>query len=138
MQVRKYRGKISGPLLDRIDIQVEAPALILEELRDAAPGEASAVIRLRGPAFFWKIVLPSAAPYIFTGLRIGIGLSWLAIVAAEMRTGGVGIGFFLWDSYNSSLMSEIIVSLFYIGLVGLVLDKAITFIGRTIAGPGSF
>ena len=47
MQVRKYRGKISGPLLDRIDIQVEAPALTLEELRDAAPGEASAVIRAR-------------------------------------------------------------------------------------------
>jgi magnesium chelatase family protein len=47
MQVRKYRGKISGPLLDRIDIQVEAPALTLEELRDAAPGETSAAMRAR-------------------------------------------------------------------------------------------
>ena len=52
--------------------------------------------------FFWKIMVPSAAPYIFTGLRIGIGLSWLAIVAAEMLTGGVGIGFFIWDAWNSS------------------------------------
>eukprot|EP01037_Dinobryon_pediforme_P020341 gene20341-20938_t len=96
------------------------------------------VLQLNPLEFFLKITMPSTVPYIFTGLKIGIGLSWLAIVAAEMMTGGVGIGFFLWDSYNSSLMSEIIVSLFYIGLVGLVLDKAITFIGRTIAGPGSF
>lgn len=53
--------------------------------------------------FFFKIMLPSAAPYIFTGLRIGVGLSWLAIVAAEMLTGGVGIGFFIWDAWNSTL-----------------------------------
>ncbi len=60
------------------------------------------VIRLRGLGYFTKIVLPSAAPYILTGLRIGIGLSWLAIVAAEMLIGGVGIGFFIWDAWNSS------------------------------------
>ena len=47
-------------------------------------------------------MMPAAAPYIFTGLRIGVGLSWLAIVAAEMLTGGVGIGFFIWDAWNSS------------------------------------
>ena len=47
-------------------------------------------------------MIPAAAPYIFTGLRIGIGLSWLAIVAAEMLIGGVGIGFFIWDAWNSS------------------------------------
>ncbi|HBF55654.1 MAG TPA: nitrate ABC transporter, permease protein, partial [Afipia sp.] len=52
----------------------------------------AAVVRLNPLEFFWKIMIPSAAPYIFTGLRIGIGLSWLAIVAAEMLTGGVGIG----------------------------------------------
>ena len=60
------------------------------------------VLRLNHLEFFWKIMVPSAAPYIFTGLRIGIGLSWLAIVAAEMLTGGVGIGFFIWDAWNSS------------------------------------
>ena len=62
----------------------------------------AAVLRLNPAEFFWRIMIPSAAPYIFTGLRIGIGLSWLAIVAAEMLTGGVGIGFFIWDAWNSS------------------------------------
>ena len=90
----------------------------------------AAVIRLRGPAFFWKIVLPSAAPYIFTGLRIGIGLSWLAIVAAEMLIGGVGIGFFVWDAWNSSNLSDIIVALVYVGLVGFALDRVVALAGR--------
>ena len=90
----------------------------------------AAVIRLRGPAFFWKIVLPAAAPYIFTGLRIGIGLSWLAIVAAEMLIGGVGIGFFIWDAWNSSNLSDIIVALVYVGLVGFALDRVVALAGR--------
>ena len=70
-------------------------------------------------------MIPSAAPYIFTGLRIGIGLSWLAIVAAEMLTGGVGIGFFIWDAWNSSHLTDIIVALVYIGLVGFILDRIV-------------
>lgn len=88
------------------------------------------VIRLRGLGYFWKVVLPSAAPYIFTGLRIGIGLSWLAIVAAEMLVGGVGIGFFIWDAWNSSNISDIIVALIYVGLVGFVLDRLVALAGR--------
>jgi nitrate/nitrite transport system permease protein len=90
----------------------------------------AAVIRLRGPAFFWKIVLPAAAPYIFTGLKIGIGLSWLAIIAAEMLIGGVGIGFFIWDAWNSSNLSDIIVALAYVGLVGFALDRIVALAGR--------
>ena len=90
----------------------------------------AAVIRLRGPAFFWKIVLPAAAPYIFTGLRIGIGLSWLAIIAAEMLIGGVGIGFFIWDAWNSSNLSDIIVALLYVGIVGYALDRLVAFAGH--------
>ena len=74
------------------------------------------VLRLNPLEFFTKIMIPSAAPYIFTGLRIGIGLSWLAIVAAEMLTGGVGIGFFIWDAWNSSRLSDIVVALVYIGV----------------------
>ena len=66
----------------------------------------AAVLRLNHLEFFSKIMVPAAAPYIFTGLRIGIGLSWLAIVAAEMLTGGVGIGFFIWDAWNSSHISR--------------------------------
>ena len=69
------------------------------------------VLRLNQLEFFYKIMVPAAAPYIFTGLRIGIGLSWLAIVAAEMLIGGVGIGFFIWDAWNSSHISEIILAL---------------------------
>jgi nitrate/nitrite transport system permease protein len=88
------------------------------------------VIRLRGPAFFLHIVLPAAAPYIFTGLRIGIGLSWLAIVAAEMLIGGVGIGFFIWDAWNSSQIADIIVALVYVGLVGFALDRIVALAGR--------
>jgi nitrate/nitrite transport system permease protein len=85
----------------------------------------AAVLRLNSIEFFWKIMLPSAAPYIFTGLRIGIGLSWLAIVAAEMLIGGVGIGFFIWDAWNSSLIADIIVALVYVGLIGFVLDRIV-------------
>jgi len=90
----------------------------------------AAVVRLNQLEFFWKIMIPSAAPYIFTGLRIGIGLSWLAIVAAEMLTGGVGIGFFIWDAWNSSRLSDIFVALAYIGIVGFVLDRIVAFVAN--------
>ncbi|MFP3544311.1 nitrate ABC transporter permease [Rhizobium sp. SIMBA_035] len=90
------------------------------------------VLRLNQVEFFFKIMLPSAAPYIFTGLRIGVGLSWLAIVAAEMLTGGVGIGFFIWDAWNSSRLPDIIVALAYIGVVGFALDKLVAGAGRLI------
>ena len=90
------------------------------------------VIQLRGVKYFTKIVMPSAAPYIFTGLRIGVGLSWLAIVAAEMLIGGVGIGFFIWDAWNSSNISDIIVALVYVGLVGFVLARLIAGLGHIV------
>jgi nitrate/nitrite transport system permease protein len=92
------------------------------------------VLRLSPPEYFLKIMLPASVPYIFTGLKIGIGLSWLAIVAAEMLIGGVGIGFFIWDAWNSSLMSEIILALVYVGIVGYLLDQLITAIGRKVSG----
>jgi nitrate/nitrite transport system permease protein len=91
-----------------------------------------AVLRLNHIEFFFKVMLPSAAPYIFTGLRIGIGLSWLAIVAAEMLTGGVGIGFFIWDAWNSSRLPDIVVALLYIGVVGFLLDKLVAAIGNIV------
>lgn len=90
------------------------------------------VLRLNQVEFFFKIMVPAAAPYIFSGLRIGIGLSWLAIVAAEMLTGGVGIGFFIWDAWNSSRLTDIIVALVYIGLVGFVLDKLVGLLGYVV------
>jgi nitrate/nitrite transport system permease protein len=88
----------------------------------------SRVLKLSKSEYFFNILFPAAVPYIFTGLRIGIGLSWLAIVAAEMLIGGVGIGFFIWDAYNSSLISEIIIALVYVGIVGLLLDRFIAFL----------
>jgi nitrate/nitrite transport system permease protein len=92
----------------------------------------SAVLRLNGLEFFSRIMIPSAAPYIFTGLRIGIGLSWLAIVAAEMLIGGVGIGFFIWDAWNSSKISEIILALVYVGVIGFVLDRLVALLANII------
>jgi nitrate/nitrite transport system permease protein len=92
----------------------------------------AAVLRLNHFEFFLKIMIPAAAPYIFTGLRIGIGLSWLAIVAAEMLTGGVGIGFFIWDAWNSSRLSDIVVALIYIGLIGFVLDRIVALLATVV------
>jgi nitrate/nitrite transport system permease protein len=90
------------------------------------------VLQLSGFEYFLNIVFPATVPYIFTGLRIGIGLSWLAIVAAEMLVGGVGIGFFIWDAYNNSLISQIILALIYVGVVGLLLDRLVAYIGSIV------
>ena len=90
------------------------------------------VLRLHRGEYFVHIMLPAAAPFIFTGLRIGVGLSWLAIVAGEMLIGGVGIGFFIWDAWNSSRISDIILALIYVGLIGLLLDRTIAALGRLV------
>ncbi|MGF1569107.1 MAG: nitrate ABC transporter permease [Nodosilinea sp.] len=90
------------------------------------------VLQLSKREYFFKILFPSTVPYIFTGLRIGIGLSWLAIVAAEMLIGGVGIGFFIWDAWNSSRISDIIIAIIYVGVVGLLLDRLIVYISTLV------
>ncbi|MBD0334036.1 MAG: nitrate ABC transporter permease [Cyanobacteria bacterium Co-bin13] len=93
------------------------------------------VLQLSRTKYLTDVLFPATVPYVFTGLRIGVGLSWLAIVAAEMLIGGVGIGFFIWDAWNSSLISEIILALVYVGLVGLLLDKLMAFVGdRVVKG----
>jgi bicarbonate transport system permease protein len=82
------------------------------------------VLQLPRGEYFFKILFPAALPYIFTGLRIAIGLAWLAIIAAEIVMSGiVGIGFFIWNAYQNGQVSEIILALVYIGLVGWLLDK---------------
>jgi nitrate/nitrite transport system permease protein len=91
------------------------------------------VLALNPFQYFTRIMLPATVPHMFTGLRVGVGLSWLAIVAAEMVQGGTGIGFFIWDSYNSSLLTDTIVALVWIGLVGFALDRIVGWIGRRIA-----
>lgn len=69
-----------------------------------------------------KIILPASLPYIFTGLRISLGIAWLVIVAVEMLTGGVGIGFFVWDQWNRLNLSSVFLAVFVIGITGLLLD----------------
>ncbi len=82
------------------------------------------VLQLNKKEYFFNILIPAALPYIFTGLRISIGLAWLAIIAAEIVMSGiVGIGFFIWDAYQNNNVSEVILALVYIGVVGLILDK---------------
>ena len=91
------------------------------------------VLQLSRRDYFFNILIPSALPYIFTGLRIALGLAWLAIIAAEMLIGGVGIGFFIWDAYQQNYVTEIIVAVVYIGAVGLLLDRLVAYIQKLIA-----
>jgi nitrate/nitrite transport system permease protein len=69
-----------------------------------------------------KIILPASLPYIFTGLRISLGIAWLVIVAVEMLTGGVGIGFFVWDEWSRLNLNSVFLAILVIGTTGLVLD----------------
>lgn len=80
------------------------------------------------------VILPAAAPTIMTGMRISIGIAWLVIVAAEMLVGGTGIGYFVWNEWNNLSISNILVAVFLIGLIGMLLDmgfarlqKAVTY-----------
>jgi bicarbonate transport system permease protein len=92
------------------------------------------VLKLSKKKYYLNILLPSALPYIFTGLRIAIGLAWLAIIAAEIVMSGiVGIGFFIWDAYQQNYISEILLAVVYIGAVGLILDRAVGYIQTLIA-----
>jgi bicarbonate transport system permease protein len=91
------------------------------------------VLQISPRKYFFKILLPAALPYIFTGLRIGIGLAWLAIIAAEIvMSGVVGIGFFIWDAYQQNYVSEVILAVIYIGAVGLILDRLVAWVQRLI------
>ncbi len=91
------------------------------------------VLQLPRTEYFFKILFPAALPYIFTGLRIAIGLAWLAIIAAEIVMSGiVGIGFFIWNAYQNGQVSEIILALIYIGLVGWLLDKVMAYLQNLI------
>ncbi len=69
-----------------------------------------------------KILFPAVLPYMLTGVRLAVGTAWLVIVAAEMLTGGVGIGFWVWDEWNNLNVKNIIIAIFVIGIVGLILE----------------
>jgi nitrate/nitrite transport system permease protein len=77
-----------------------------------------------------RILLPATLPYILTGIRLSIGVAWLVIVAAEMLTGGVGIGFWVWDEWNNLNVEHIIIAIFVVGIVGLLIEQMLVFIAK--------
>jgi nitrate/nitrite transport system permease protein len=77
-----------------------------------------------------KILLPYALPFIMTGVRLSIGVAWLVIVAAEMLTGGVGIGFWVWDEWNNLNVEHIIIAIILVGLIGLLLETILTQLAK--------
>ncbi|MDO9090910.1 MAG: nitrate ABC transporter permease [Burkholderiaceae bacterium] len=83
------------------------------------------VLNLSEWKIFTKILFPAVLPYMLTGVRLAVGTAWLVIVAAEMLTGGVGIGFWVWDEWNNLNVRNIIIAIFVIGIVGLVLEFAL-------------
>ncbi|MBN9641773.1 MAG: nitrate ABC transporter permease [Achromobacter sp.] len=77
-----------------------------------------------------KVLLPAVLPYMLTGVRLSIGTAWLVIVAAEMLTGGTGIGFWLWDEWNNLKVEHIVIAIFVIGIVGLILETLLVALAR--------
>jgi nitrate/nitrite transport system permease protein len=96
----------------------------------------AAVFRFSKWKYLTKILLPYTLPHILTGLRLSMGVAWLVIVAAEMLSGGVGIGFFVWDSWNALSLERVIAAIILIGLVGLVLDRGFHYIQKRFTYGG--
>jgi len=88
------------------------------------------VLKLSPWKLFSRILLPAVLPYVLTGVRLSIGVAWLVIVAAEMLTGGVGLGFWIWDEWNNLNVEHIIIAIFVVGFVGLALEQAILLMAR--------
>jgi nitrate/nitrite transport system permease protein len=91
------------------------------------------ILRLSRRKMVTRILIPAALPHILSGLRVSLGVAWLVIVASEMLTGGVGIGFFVWDEWNNLSLEHIILAIAVIGVVGLVLDRLMLAVARRIS-----
>jgi nitrate/nitrite transport system permease protein len=83
----------------------------------------------------FTVILPAAAPTIVTGMRISIGIAWLVIVAAEMLVGGTGIGYFVWNEWNNLSITNVMIAILMIGLVGMALDQALARFGNVVSYP---
>ena len=83
----------------------------------------------------FTVILPAAAPTIFTGMRISIGIAWLVIVAAEMLVGGTGIGYFVWNEWNNLSITNVIIAILLIGVVGMLLDQLLARAARAVTFP---
>ena len=88
------------------------------------------VLNLSEWKIFTKILFPSVLPYMMTGVRLSIGVAWLVIVAAEMLTGGVGLGFWVWDEWNNLNVEHIIIAIFVVGVVGLLLEQVLLLVAK--------
>jgi nitrate/nitrite transport system permease protein len=96
------------------------------------------VLNLSEWKVFTKILFPAVLPYMITGVRLSIGVAWLVIVAAEMLTGGVGIGFWVWDEWNNLDVKHIIIAIFTVGIVGLLLEQSMVLLAKKFSyGQGS-
>ena len=88
------------------------------------------VLKLSEWKVFTRILFPAVLPYMLTGVRLAIGVAWLVIVAAEMLTGGVGIGFWVWDEWNNLNVAHIIIAIFVVGIVGLLLEQMLMLLAK--------
>lgn len=90
------------------------------------------VLKLSEFTVMRKILFPAVLPYILTGVRLSIGIAWLVIVAAEMLTGGVGIGFWIWNEWNNLNVENIIIAILMIGAVGMLLEQGLMAVARRL------
>jgi nitrate/nitrite transport system permease protein len=88
------------------------------------------VLALSEAKVITRILFPAVLPYMLTGIRLSIGTAWLVIVAAEMLTGGVGIGFWVWDEWNNLKVEHIIIAIFVIGIIGLLLEQMLLALAK--------
>ena len=88
------------------------------------------VLKLSRRKTLFKVLVPAALPYMFTGFRLSLGIAWLVIVAAEMLTGRPGVGGFLWQEYNALIYEHIILCIIVIGVVGFILDRLMSVVER--------
>ena len=88
------------------------------------------VLNLSEWKIFTKILFPAVLPYMMTGVRLSIGVAWLVIVAAEMLTGGVGIGFWVWDEWNNLKVENILLAILVIGVIGLALEAILMTVAK--------
>jgi nitrate/nitrite transport system permease protein len=86
--------------------------------------DVARVFQFSRSRYFLRVLLPYSLPYILTGMRLSMGIAWMVIVAGEMLSGGTGIGFFIWDSWNALSLERVISAIVLIGCVGLLLDRA--------------